>query len=144
MCGNRFGLADFLYILQTAITLGRRWDRKSFQYSTVLYLKTHTNKPATQHGCLPCLLGDGEKGTELVYGDEKIFSLVRAAKAEQKTLAARQAQRTNQERPLSFVLFDSPFTSFQQSAGQGHPSLVSLAVRTCLYHRGYFLRKPPN
>jgi hypothetical protein len=25
----------------------------------------------TQHGCLPSLLGDGDKGTEKVYGEEK-------------------------------------------------------------------------
>jgi hypothetical protein len=26
---------------------------------------------ATQNGCLPSLLGDGDKGIELVYGEEK-------------------------------------------------------------------------
>ncbi len=31
-------------------------------------------------------------------------------------LQARQGQRTNQEGPLSFVLFESPFTLVQQSA----------------------------
>jgi hypothetical protein len=48
-----------------------------------------------QHGCLPNLLGDRDKGMEIVYGEEKLFCTVptRAAKAEQKTLVpARQAQ----------------------------------------------------
>jgi hypothetical protein len=35
---------------------------------------THTKRQATQHGCLPSLLGDGDKGIEIVYGEEeKIF-----------------------------------------------------------------------
>ncbi len=34
----------------------------------------HTKRKATQHGCLPNLLGDGDKGIEIVYGEEeKIF-----------------------------------------------------------------------
>ncbi len=46
------------------------------------------------------LLGDGNKGIEIVYGEEKntVFCTgpTRAAKAEQKSLVpARQAQRTN-------------------------------------------------
>jgi hypothetical protein len=59
----------------------------------------------TQHGCLPNLLGDGDKGLEgleIVYGEEKKYFFTgrtRAAKANQKSLVpARQAQRTNQER----------------------------------------------
>jgi hypothetical protein len=27
-------------------------------------------REATQHGCLPSLLGDGDKGNEIVYGEE--------------------------------------------------------------------------
>ncbi len=50
-----------------------------------------------QHGCLPNLLGDRDKGMEIVYDEEIIFCTVptRAAKAEQKSLVpARQAQHT--------------------------------------------------
>jgi hypothetical protein len=32
---------------------------------------THTKRQATQQGGLPCLLGDGDKGMEIVYGEEK-------------------------------------------------------------------------
>jgi hypothetical protein len=45
------------------------------------------------------LLGDGNKGIEIVYGEEKILctGTTRVAKTEQKSLVpARQAQRTNQ------------------------------------------------
>ncbi len=62
--------------------------------------ETHTKRQATHHDCLPSLLGDGDKGIEIVYGEEKIFCTgpTRASKAEQKSLLpARQAQRTNQE-----------------------------------------------
>jgi hypothetical protein len=31
----------------------------------------HNKRQATQHGCLPSLLGSGDKGTEIVYGEEK-------------------------------------------------------------------------
>jgi hypothetical protein len=64
--------------------------------------ETHTRRQATQHGCMPSLLGDGDKVMEKVYGEEKkyfVFALIRAAGAEKKfRVPARQAQRTNQER----------------------------------------------
>ncbi len=59
--------------------------------------ETHTNRQATQHDCLPLLLGDGDTGFEIVY-DEEQNSLycgpTRAAEADQKYLVrpARQAQ----------------------------------------------------
>jgi hypothetical protein len=33
--------------------------------------ETHIKRQATQHGCLPSLLGDGDKGMEKVSGEEK-------------------------------------------------------------------------
>ncbi len=52
----------------------------------------------------------------------------RVAKAEQKSLVpARQAQSTNREMALSFVLLESPFTSVS-TVSRGHPSLVSLVL----------------
>jgi hypothetical protein len=40
----------------------------------------------TQHGCLPSLLGDGDKGIKIMHGDEKRFwtGPTRAAKEKQK------------------------------------------------------------
>ncbi len=32
--------------------------------------ETHTKRVATQHGCLPSLVGDGVKRIEIVYGKE--------------------------------------------------------------------------
>jgi hypothetical protein len=34
--------------------------------------REHTQRQATQHGCLPSFLGDGDKGIEIVYDEEKI------------------------------------------------------------------------
>jgi hypothetical protein len=34
-------------------------------------LVTHTKRQATQHGCMPRLLGDGDKGIEMLYGEKK-------------------------------------------------------------------------
>jgi hypothetical protein len=31
----------------------------------------HANRQVTQHGCLPNLLGEGDKGIYIVYGEEK-------------------------------------------------------------------------
>jgi hypothetical protein len=82
-------------------------------------------KQATQHDCLPCWLGDGDKAIETVYGEEKNILYradYRAAKAEQKPLVpAGQAQRTNPKKPRKnpFHLYSlSPHSpQFQQSAG---------------------------
>jgi hypothetical protein len=70
-------------------------------------------RQATQHGCLPGLLGDGDKGNEIVYGEEKLFCTgpTRAAKAERTLVLARQAQLTK-EGPLSFVLLVPIHISF--------------------------------
>jgi hypothetical protein len=68
---------------------------------TISHPETHTKRQATQHDCLPSLLGDGDKLIEIVYGGEKIFLTMptRAAKAGRKSIVpARQAQRTNQGR----------------------------------------------
>jgi hypothetical protein len=60
-------------------------------------------RQATQHDCLPSLVGNVDKGIEIVCVEEKyIFLLGRLEQpinAEQKSLVlARQAQRANQGR----------------------------------------------
>jgi hypothetical protein len=40
-------------------------------YSFPLSHQIHTKRQAIQQGCLPSLVGDGDIGTELVYGEEK-------------------------------------------------------------------------
>ncbi len=50
-----------------------------------IVLDAHNKRQATQHGCLPSLLGDVDKGIEIVYGEEKNILYTgptRAAKAE--------------------------------------------------------------
>jgi hypothetical protein len=49
-------------------------------------IETHTKAQATQHGWLPSLLVYGDKGIEIVYGEEKIFCAgpIRAAKIDKK------------------------------------------------------------
>jgi hypothetical protein len=37
--------------------------------------ENHTKRQAIQHGSLPSLLGDGDKGIEIVYGEGKYFVL---------------------------------------------------------------------
>jgi hypothetical protein len=83
----------------------------------LLVKETLTKRKATQHGCLPSFLGDGDN---------------RAAKAEEESLVPSQlyiAYRTNQGR-TPFHLYslspDTPIHKFQLSAG-ATPSLVSVA-----------------
>jgi hypothetical protein len=61
---------------------------------------THTKRQATQHGCLPSLIGDGDRGIEIVYGEEKyiLYWATRAAKAEQKVSCTSTTRSTNQPR----------------------------------------------
>ncbi len=33
--------------------------------------ETQTKRQTTQHGCVPILLVDGDRGIEIVYGEEK-------------------------------------------------------------------------
>ncbi len=86
-----------------------------------LYPETQpTKRQATQHGCLPSLLGDGDMNwNDLRWVKTFCTAPTRAAKAE---------QRTNQER-TSFIgpLFEYPFTSVS-TVSRGHQSLVSLAL----------------
>ncbi len=76
--------------------------------------ETHTKRQATQHGCLPSLLGDGDKGIKIVYGEEKIFGTGRLEQLRlNRNLLYRYGKpnEPTKEGPLTFVLFESPFTS---------------------------------
>jgi hypothetical protein len=80
-------------------------------FSRGLGSETHNNRQVAQHGCLPSLLGDGDKGIEMVYGEEKniLYWVIIAAKAEQKSfLPTRQAQRTNRESTPFICSFSVP------------------------------------
>ncbi len=77
------------------------------------------NRQATQHGCLPSLLGDGDKEIEIVLGEEIfLYWATKAAKAEQKSLVLAQ-QALPRKDPFLYSL--TPHSSqFQQSAGATH------------------------
>jgi hypothetical protein len=96
----------------------------------------HTKRQATQHGCLPSLLGDGDKIIEIVHGEEKKYSLLgRLEQPRQNKNLLYQHDKPNEptkKRSLSFVLFESPFTSVS-TVSRGQPSLVSLGEPLGLY-----------
>jgi hypothetical protein len=74
------------------------------------------------------LLDDGDKGIEIVYGEEKYFVLVRLEQLRQNEKLLHRHDKPNEpnkEGPLSFVLSESPFTS-ASTVSRGHPSLDSL------------------
>jgi len=78
-------------------------------------------RQVNRHDCLPSLLGEGDKRSEIMYCEKKIFCTrpSRAAKPGQKSLVlSRRAQWTNQPRKNLFHIFSlSPhLTQFQQSA----------------------------
>jgi hypothetical protein len=69
-----------------------------------------------------------------VYSDKKIFclGLTRAAKVEQKSIVPeRESNEQTKEGSLSFVLFESSFTSVS-TVSRGLPSLVSMVLATAL------------
>ena len=92
--------------------------------------ETQIKRQATQHGCLPSLLDNGYKGSEIVYGEEKkYFVLGRLEQPKQNKNLLYRHDKPNE--PLPFVLFESPFTSVS-TVSRSHPSLVSLVRRQCV------------
>jgi hypothetical protein len=63
------------------------------------------------------LLGDGDKGIEKVYGEEKKKILFWADLSDMPNEPTKKV-------PLSFFLFESPFTSVS-TVSRGHPSSLS-------------------
>jgi hypothetical protein len=80
--------------------------------------ETHTKKQATRPGCLPSLLGDRKKYLFLGRLEQP---------RQNKNLLYRhdKPNEPTKKGPLSFVLFESPFTSVS-TVSRGRPSLVSL------------------
>ncbi len=87
--------------------------------------ETNSKRQATQYGCLPSSLGDGDKRNR---NSVRCTGPTRASKAKQKScVPARQAQRTKPKKD-SFHLYSlSPHSpQFQQSAGATTLYIVSL------------------
>jgi hypothetical protein len=90
----------------------------------IRYTYLETGDPAR----LPAkLAGDRDKGIEIVYGEENFFFTgpTREATRQNKKLLYRHDKPNEpiKEGPLSFVLFESLFTSVSK-VSRGHPSLM--------------------
>ncbi len=97
-------------------------------------IETLTKRQATQHGCLPSLLCDGDKGIEIVNGEEK--KIVEQPRLDKSLLYQHDKPKESaKEGPLSFVLFESPSTSVS-TCQQGPPL-------SCLSNIEYFYKKNP-
>jgi hypothetical protein len=98
--------------------------------SDLLCVKTRDTyeETGTEYGCLPSLLGDGDKGIEIVYGEEKIYCTrpTRAAMRQSKNLLYRHNKpiESTKEVPLSFVLFESLFTSVSTGKNKKRHSIT--------------------
>jgi hypothetical protein len=84
-----------------------------------------TQRPATQHACLPGCWTMGINKVKTCEENNICTGLTRAAKAAQKSIVPARVQRTTQN-PI-FLLFESPFTQVS-TVRSGHPSLVSLVT----------------
>jgi hypothetical protein len=77
------------------------------------------------------LLGDGDKAIEIVYFEGKniLFWANYRSQGRTKKLFYRHNTTNDPTKagPLSFVLFESSFTSVS-TVNMGHPTLVSLAI----------------
>ncbi len=82
----------------------------------------------TQHDCLPSLLGDGDKRSEIVYDEEKLI-LYRADYSNQGRTKISCAITTSQPRkdPCLFVLLEFPYPSVL-TVSRGRPPLSNLSV----------------
>jgi hypothetical protein len=91
------------------------------QPPSLLCRDAHTKRQATQHGCLPSLLGNGDRGIEIMFGEEKkIFVLGQQGQLRQdKNLLYRHDKPNEPTKKELFHLSSlSPYTpQFQQSAG---------------------------
>ncbi len=74
------------------------------------------------------MLGDGDKEIEIVYSGEKIFCIhdqLEQPRQNKIYCTGTTSLMNHPRKALSFVLFESPFTSIS-TVSRGHPSLVSL------------------
>jgi hypothetical protein len=73
-------------------------------------------------------LGDGDKVIEIVYGDGEMSLLERPKQKKNLLYYHDKLNEPIKEAPLSFVLFDFPFTSVSTVSRGHHSSLVSVAM----------------
>ncbi len=111
-----YSIIDRMYIVVVFLWLAARTLRRLGSR------QRHKKRQATQHGCLTSLLGDGDKGIEIMYGEEKIFCTgqTRAAKACRTKISC-----TGTTSPKIQPRKDA-FYMYSLSHHLGHLSLVSL------------------
>ncbi len=108
--------------------------------------ETHTKIQMTQHGCLPSLLGDGDKGIEILYREGKKHSFYcegYSSRGKSKISCTGTTSPTNQPWKDLFHLSSLSSSLFQQSAW-GHPSLVSLSQTLQWWLGGVGLKTTEN
>jgi hypothetical protein len=74
-------------------------------------------RQSTQHGCLPSLLGDGDKGTEIVYGEEKNILYWTDYSSLGRTKISYTGTTSPIKDPFHFYSLSPHSPQFQQSAG---------------------------
>ncbi len=107
-------------------------SKKYVVYFLKSWTETHTKRQAPQHGCLPSLLGNGDKGIEKVYSEEKNFVIKRLDQPRQnKNLLYRHDKPKNQPRknPSHMYSLSPHQPQFQQSAG------ATLSVSLVMDHK---------
>jgi hypothetical protein len=78
------------------------------------------------------LLGDGDKGSQIVYDEEKnILYWANWSSQDRKNISCNgtksPTKETTKEGPLSYVLLETPIASVS-TVSRGHPSLISLML----------------
>jgi hypothetical protein len=90
-------------------------------------VETHIQRQAALHDRLPELLGGRDTQIELVYGEEQNILYIADQSSQGRIKFCLYWHDEPNVGPLTFVLFESPFTSVS-TISKGDPSLVSLIL----------------
>ncbi len=86
-------------------------------------------RQVNRHDCLPSLLDDGDKWSEIVYCEKKIYFVLGQAEQLSQDKISCTNQPTNRGR-TPFICFPWVTICLNFNIQQCHPSLVSLVCRT--------------
>ncbi len=110
----------FLYFLEVESTCVR----------SVIESSPETQRWATQHDCLPRLLGAETKKAKKCAVKKIIFCTGLTRAGQKSIVLARQAQRSNQGRTPFYVLQESPFASVSTAGVKGGASPPPFTLST--------------
>ncbi len=108
---------------------------------TKFQLESHIKRQATQQGCLSSLLGDGDKGSEIVHSEEKniFYWADQSSQGRTKISCTGATSLTNQPRKGPFHLYSlNPHSPEFQQSERGYP-LQSLWLHPTLCALGAIL-----